>query len=222
MKKAVLAVDDSKTVLNMIDLYLKDKYELICATSGNQALQILQKRTVDIILLDVMMPVMNGIMVLKKIREKEKWRDIPVLFLTGDAHKARVLESYQTGSQGYILKPVAKEDLLQRIEDGMKKQKQILEKRAEAEKKAEEAKKLLEMQRADNEKKLEEAKKAGEQKKKTENIPAEMGEISRDLQVRQMELELKLEMDREESFLGAFEDIEEILENFVKADDGIE
>ena len=49
MKKSVLAVDDSRTVLNMVELYLKNDYEIILATSGNQAFQILQKRMVDII-----------------------------------------------------------------------------------------------------------------------------------------------------------------------------
>ncbi len=109
MKKSVLAVDDSRTVLNMVELYLKNDYEIILATSGNQAFQILQKRMVDIILLDINMPVMNGLVVLKKLREIEEYQEIPVLFLTGDAHRATVVESFQTGSQGYILKPLKKE-----------------------------------------------------------------------------------------------------------------
>lgn len=129
MKKAVLAVDDSRTVLNMLDLYLRDQYELFCTVSGDEALQVLEKKNIDIILLDIMMPVMNGITVLKKIREQEKYKDIPVLFLTGDAHRARVLESFQTGGQGYILKPVAKEDLLQRMEESIQKQEKLIQDR---------------------------------------------------------------------------------------------
>lgn len=163
MKKAVLAVDDSKTVLNMIELYLKEEYDVFLATSGDQALQLLQKRSVDMILLDIVMPVMNGLIVLRKIREMEGRSDIPVLFLTGDAHRATVVESFQTGSQGYILKPVTKENLIQRIEEGMRKQKERLlmkeeEKRLQAEREEE--------QRRNDAKKAEEEENGRKQNRK--------------------------------------------------------
>lgn len=193
MKKAVLAVDDSRTVLNMLDLYLKDRYELFCTTSGNEALQILQKKTIDIILLDIVMPVMDGMMVLKKIREQKEYQDIPVLFLTGDAHRARVIESFQIGSQGYILKPVAKDDLLQRIEEGIGKREILIQKRLEAEKRRLEAAKSTE-----------------------QNTIADVGmdEIKKNLQIREIEAELK-----RDSLLDAFEDLGDVLENFLKRDE---
>lgn len=210
MKKAVLAVDDSRTVLNMLDLYLKDRYELFCTTSGNEALQILQKKTIDIILLDIVMPVMNGMMVLKKIREQKEYQDIPVLFLTGDAHRARVIESFQIGSQGYILKPVAKDDLLQRIEEGIGKREILIQKRLEAEKKAKEAQELLEMQREEEKRRLEAAKST------EQNTIADVGmdEIKKNLQIREIEAELK-----RDSLLDAFEDLGDVLENFLKRDE---
>lgn len=210
MKKAVLAVDDSRTVLNMLDLYLKDRYELFCTTSGNEALQILQKKTIDIILLDIVMPVMNGMMVLKKIREQKEYQDIPVLFLTGDAHRARVIESFQIGSQGYILKPVAKDDLQQRIEEGIGKREILIQKRLEAEKKAKEAQELLEMQREEEKRRLEAAKST------EQNTIADVGmdEIKKNLQIREIEAELK-----RDSLLDAFEDLGDVLENFLKRDE---
>lgn len=210
MKKAVLAVDDSRTVLNMLDLYLRDRYELFCTTSGNEALQILQKKTIDIILLDIVMPVMNGMMVLKKIREQKEYQDIPVLFLTGDAHRARVIESFQIGSQGYILKPVAKDDLLQRIEEGIGKREILIQKRLEAEKKAKEAQELLEMQREEEKRRLEAAKST----EQNAIVDVGMDEIKKNLQIREIEAELK-----RDSLLDAFEDLGDVLENFLKRDE---
>ena len=164
MKKSVLAVDDSRTVLNMVELYLKNDYEIILATSGNQAFQILQKRMVDIILLDINMPVMNGLVVLKKLREIEEYQEIPVLFLTGDAHRATVVESFQTGSQGYILKPVKKEELIKRMEEIMQKQKDRLEKKAEEEKKRQEEEEKKKIQKEEERKRKEEEQKENEKK----------------------------------------------------------
>jgi PleD family two-component response regulator len=165
MKKAILAVDDSRTVLNMVDLYLKKDYQVFATTSGNQALQILQKQTVDLILLDIMMPEMDGLTLLKKIREKKAHRDIPVLFLTSDAHKATVLESFQSGIQGYVLKPVAKEELLKRIKETLERQE---EKKQQTEK--EEQKQAEEKQKAEKAKKEEKIKEEKAKEEKTESL----------------------------------------------------
>lgn len=209
MKKAVLAVDDSRTILNMLELYLKDNYEIYCTISGDEALQILQKHSIDIVLLDIIMPVMNGMMVLKKIREVEKYESIPVVFLTGDARRAKVIESYQMGSQGYILKPVAKEELQRRIEEAMEKHKKSLVQKKEEEKKAEE-KKLLEEQKVEEKQKAEEKHKQEEIAVESENA-LKLGDIYKDLQVRQEEA-----AQAEGSLLDAFDDMGDIIENFVK------
>lgn len=226
MKKSVLAVDDSRTILNMLERYLKDNYEIHCTLSGDEALQVMQKHSIDIVLLDIMMPVMNGMMVLKKIREVKEYESIPVLFLTGDAHRAKVIESFQMGSQGYILKPVAKEELEKRIEETMQKHKKSLEQKKEEEKKAEEEKKLFEEQKKEEEKKRLEEKKAEEEKRKQEEIPKQeekqpestpqLGDIYKDLQVRQEEA---AQAESSLSLLDAFDDVGDILDNFVKREE---
>lgn len=215
MKKSVLAVDDSKLVLTMVESYLKDDYEVILAASGDQAFQVLQKRSVDIILLDIVMPVMNGLVVLKKLREMEEYQDIPVLFLTGDAHRATVVESFQTGSQGYVLKPVTKENLLQRMEDIMRKQKERLERKAEEEKrrKEEEERKRKEAEE-EKRRKEEEQKQKEEQKEQIESIEKKEMD-SKEILVKPVE-------DQEEISYDAFDDLGDILENFVKEDDDME
>lgn len=238
MKKAVLAVDDSKTVLNVIELCLRDEYDVILATSGDQAFQILQKRTVDIILLDIVMPVMDGLVVLKKLREMEAYRDIPVLFLTGDAHRATVVESFRTGSQGYILKPVKKENLLQRIDEIIRKQKERLERKAEDEKKqqAEKERKRQEAEAEEKRRKEEEERKrkeaAAEEKQKEEKQKEEKEKMQESVSKpveNQKENNISEEIlvkpvveDLEEMEYDPFEDLGDILENFVKADEDTE
>jgi len=239
MKRRVLAVDDSRTVLNMLELYLKNNYVLFCTTSGDQAFNILQKQDIDIILLDIMMPVMNGIMVLKKLRERDEWKDIPVIFLTGDAHRARVIESYLTGSQGYLLKPITKEALLSRIEDTMRKQEQLREQQREEKKQSEEEfiqiqeEMQLETEAAQEnpqniEKVLPEepAQAIEPQSDNDQSGSVKMPDISKDLQIRQAEKELnesagqpQFDIDAEDSLLSEYEDAEEVLQNFITSDD---
>lgn len=233
MKKSVLAVDDSRTVLNMVELYLKNDYEIILATSGNQAFQILQKRMVDIILLDINMPVMNGLVVLKKLREIEEYQEIPVLFLTGDAHRATVVESFQTGSQGYILKPVKKEELIKRMEEIMQKQKDRLEKKAEEEKKRQEEEEKKKIQKEEERKRKEEEQKENEKKeverkeaekketeKKEENLLDNIEESKKE--EKDLGILVKPVEEQEDLSYDPFEDLGDILENFVKEDEDTE
>lgn len=228
MKKSVLAVDDSRTVLNMVELYLKNDYEIILAISGNQAFQILQKRMVDIILLDINMPVMNGLVVLKKLREIEEYQEIPVLFLTGDAHRATVVESFQTGSQGYILKPVKKEELIKRMEEIMQKQKDRLEKKAEEEKKRQEEEEKKKIQKEEERKRKEEEQKENEKKeaekketeKKEENLLDNIEESKKE--EKDLGILVKPVEEQEDLSYDPFEDLGDILENFVKEDEDTE
>ena len=233
MKKSVLAVDDSRTVLNMVELYLKNDYEIILATSVNQAFQILQKRIFDIILLDINMPVMNGLVVLKKLREIEEYQEIPVLFLTGDAHRATVVESFQTGSQGYILKPVKKEELIKRMEEIMQKQKDRLEKKAEEEKKRQEEEEKKKIQKEEERKRKEEEQKENEkkeaerkeaEKKETEKKEENLLDNIEDSKKEEKDLGILVKPVEEQEDLSydPFEDLGDILENFVKEDEDTE
>lgn len=223
MKRKILAIDDSRTVLNMLELYLKDEYELFCGTSGDQAFQILQKQDIDIILLDIMMPVMNGMMVLKRLREKPQWRDIPVVFLTGNAHRATVIESFTSGSQGYLLKPISKEALVERIEETWKKQEK---RKAETQNCVEE-----ERQKEDERRREEEEQRAKElmlavQREKEEEREEEQEqedstpEVEDDLHVVQDGGEQihPVELDPEESLFSSMEGAEDFLQNFITSD----
>ena len=84
MAKKILVVDDNKEVVDLLYKFLsKEGFEVLTAIDGESALALAKRSLPDLIILDVMMPGMDGGAVMEKIREDEKLRDIPVVFLTG-------------------------------------------------------------------------------------------------------------------------------------------
>lgn len=116
-KKHVLVVDDDPNMLKLIKMHLESRYEVATAISGSLALRFLATKTTDLVLLDYEMPGEDGVDVLKKIRQKDSMKDIPVIFLTGitDTSKIRLALSYKP--DGYLLKPIDKEKLLAAIQE---------------------------------------------------------------------------------------------------------
>ena len=107
LKKCILAVDDDVIILTRISSILRNDYELVTINSG------LEKP--DLILLDIRMAQMDGIETLRKIREMEGRKDIPVIMLTGVESKDIVLESARLGICDYLLKPFSSVTLLERV-----------------------------------------------------------------------------------------------------------
>ena len=115
-KKQLLLVDDDIAFLKMMQTWLGTKYRVAAARSGAQALSYLSERTVDLILLDYEMPLMDGPKVLETLRSKPKTADIPVIFLTGrnDPESVRSVMSLKPAS--YLLKSSSKEEILQSLD----------------------------------------------------------------------------------------------------------
>ena len=111
----VLIVDDSKTILKTAKLILQDLYEVYMANSGEMAIDILEKKEMDIILMDVDMPGMNGIETVKIIKQKEETKNIPVVFFTALASKEIVSQCLELDKSGYVIKPYLPEELINRI-----------------------------------------------------------------------------------------------------------
>lgn len=114
-RKHILIIDDDVNMLKMLRYYLQDTYKVTVVNSGKVAADFLLKYTPDLILLDYMMPMFNGAAVLKIIKSREATKDIPVYFLTGQTDKNTVKECLSLNPAGYIVKPVAKEALLDKI-----------------------------------------------------------------------------------------------------------
>lgn len=116
MAKTIMIVDDDEMNLRMADFILGQKgYITIKVTSGMECWSRLQQERVDLILLDIEMPIMNGIKTFEKIRSKEEYADIPVMFLTASADSETVLEVGKMGAVDYIKKPFMPQDLLDRV-----------------------------------------------------------------------------------------------------------
>ena len=115
-KKIVLLVDDDIMLLKTVQSQLAGKYRVAVAVSGAAAIRYLEKHSCDIILLDYLMPEEDGPMVLKKIREMPGGSEIPVIFLTSVKQAERVKHCLALRPQGYVLKPVKIQNLIQRIE----------------------------------------------------------------------------------------------------------
>jgi DNA-binding response OmpR family regulator len=120
-KMRILVVDDNTVNLATVEQELKDKYEVIPMLSGRRAIKFLYRERVDLILLDVQMPLMDGIETLKEIRTQENGITVPVIFLTSRKDKLTVLEGAKLGIMDYIAKPVDGEELRERIEKVFKR-----------------------------------------------------------------------------------------------------
>ena len=122
-KVTVLIVDDDDMLLKMAEYILieTENYNVLKANSGLQCLRILQSgEKIDLILLDIQMPGMDGIKVMELIQKHDYWKAIPVIFLTAASDKSTVMKAGQMGALGYIKKPFIPEDLLHRVEHVIK------------------------------------------------------------------------------------------------------
>ena len=109
--KKVLVVDDDQNMLQLLYAF----YHVIMAESGKAALEWLRSQKVDLILLDYLMPGMNGKETLEEIRKDEELKDLPVFFLTGVSDSTKISECLKLDPIGYILKPIGKFSLLAKI-----------------------------------------------------------------------------------------------------------
>ena len=121
--KKIMVVDDDDSVLDSIRMgleQLKSEYNVICVDSGRKCIDLLKNDMIpDVILLDIMMPGMNGWMVLDKIKKNIYWEDIPIIFITAVKDKL-TRDVGQTYGCEYVEKPFRMEDLIQTIEKVIK------------------------------------------------------------------------------------------------------
>ena len=118
----VLIVDDNPKYLEDVLPYYG--YEVACALDGEKAIEILNKdNTIDLVLLDVMMPKLNGWDTLKIIRRTPKTKDIPVIMVTAVNEDQKMISGLKTGADDYIIKPFILPNLLARMEAVMRRAK---------------------------------------------------------------------------------------------------
>lgn len=116
-KKSILVVDDDPNYLGLVREWLKDSYKVFMANSGLQAIKWLGKNKVDLILLDHEMPVTSGPQVLEMLRSDDETKVIPVMFLTGKSDKESVMAVVSLKPEGYFLKTIQREELLEKLKE---------------------------------------------------------------------------------------------------------
>lgn len=113
--KHILIVDDNKTNLVMAKQELSSQYMVTPVTSGAQALQFLSKKHTDLILLDIIMPEMDGRETMRLIRENDAWKKIPIIFLTADNSPQTEAQCLSDGADDFIAKPFVPQVMKSRI-----------------------------------------------------------------------------------------------------------
>lgn len=119
MSGKILVVDDEKSIVNIIAYNLKKEgYEVLCAMDGEEALKTAFDEKPDLILLDIMMPKMDGYEVCRKIREKS---DVPIIMLTARADEVDKVIGLEMGADDYVTKPFGNRELVARVKANIRR-----------------------------------------------------------------------------------------------------
>lgn len=115
-EKVILVVDDMGTVRSVLAHHLRAAgYKAVEAESGAVALQILVHEPVDMVILDVMMPKLDGFSVLEKLKKNEKTSKIPIMMCTAKGFREDIVHAIQSGAADYIVKPFSKQTVLEKV-----------------------------------------------------------------------------------------------------------
>ncbi|WP_300385294.1 response regulator transcription factor [Clostridium sp.] len=119
----ILIVDDEKEIRDLIDIYLKGEgYKTIKGENGEEALQLLEENEVDLIILDIMMPKLNGVEACLKIREE---RDMPIIMLSAKSEDIDKILGLNTGADDYLTKPFNPLELVARVKSQLRRYKRF-------------------------------------------------------------------------------------------------
>lgn len=115
-KKRVLVVEDEQDVATMIARFLSTEYDVVVASNGQQGLEMaFEEPRPELIITDVMMPKLDGLTMVKRIRERDPNRKTPVIFLTAKSAPMDLVAGIQAGARHYITKPFQFDDLRKKV-----------------------------------------------------------------------------------------------------------
>ena len=126
-QKTILIVDDEKDIIELLSYNLaKEGYSVLTARNGRQALEM-AKEGPDIIVLDIMMPEMTGLQVIRELKKEKSTASIPVLFLTAKGSETDEVVGLTVGADDYITKPVQMSVFVARVQAALRRQEQMAE-----------------------------------------------------------------------------------------------
>lgn len=117
-KKRILICDDDPVILRLLQVNLElEGYEVLLAHHGEEAIEVASQGNPDLIVLDIMMPRLDGYQTMQKLKAGESTSDIPVLFLSAKAQQSDIERGQEQGVAGYLTKPFDPSELLEVIEN---------------------------------------------------------------------------------------------------------
>ena len=111
----ILVVDDTEINIDILLELLSGSYEVSVATTGQIALEVVEEEKIDLILLDIIMPDMDGYEVCKQLKSNEKTKEIPVIFITAKSDEDSIEKAYDIGGSDYVTKPFRPKELMARV-----------------------------------------------------------------------------------------------------------
>ena len=118
--KTIMTVDDSATIRQMLSLALQDAgYDVLEAINGEDALEKLDRKQVNMLITDLNMPKMNGIELIRQVRRSGSNRFMPIIMLTTESQESKRQEGKSAGASGWITKPIKPEQLLRVVQMAM-------------------------------------------------------------------------------------------------------
>lgn len=124
--ETILAVDDKKENLDVILDILED-FDVIPVTSGSKALEIIEEENISLILLDIVMPEMNGYEVCAKLKSDPRTASIPIIFATAKTDENSISQAYAAGADDYVSKPLKRSEVIARVQTQLRLKKTIEE-----------------------------------------------------------------------------------------------
>lgn len=116
MAEKILVVEDDSNIEHLVTFKLKNSgYQVFNAGNGVEALEFLKKNTVDLIVTDVMMPIMDGKELVMALKKNPKTKSIPTIMLTSRTLEKEIVEGFSLGVEDYIKKPFSPQELIVRI-----------------------------------------------------------------------------------------------------------
>jgi len=119
-RQTILLVDDTETNIDILLELLGDEYDVMVALSGQGALEIVKDDKIDLILLDIMMPEMDGYEVCQILKNDNSTKDIPVIFITAKTDEDSIEKAYEVGGVDYVTKPFKPRELIVRVKTHIK------------------------------------------------------------------------------------------------------
>ncbi len=116
VNRTILVCDDNELLVELLTFRLENKgYDVLIARNGAEAVKLAEEQLPDAIILDMMMPVMDGQLVLRRLRNQPETAPIPVIMLTARKQERDIVDAFDLGANDYLVKPFIPEELMTRL-----------------------------------------------------------------------------------------------------------